>query len=94
MLVRSNPHKEEHRVILSVADLSLQTNAPKSLAQLLELSSGFGFVYVGVSFLVLIIVRHTLRACLREAIGDHIVDVEVRLLRLRFGHLGRGSRAQ
>jgi hypothetical protein len=49
VLVRSNTDEQEYRMRVAMADLCLQTDIGKSLAQLLKLRNGFCFVCGNVS---------------------------------------------
>lgn len=79
MLVRSDPHEEQERVGVAIADLGLQASVCESLTKLLELGGGLGLVCVSVSPLL-----HSPRPAdqhtrVGKAVANHIIDVEVAL---------------
>jgi hypothetical protein len=75
-------------VCVAIADLSLQADIGERLAQLLKLRNGLGLVYghVNIPFTYM---PQLLLTRLGKAIANHIIDVQVRLERLRFRHDGR-----
>jgi hypothetical protein len=77
-------------VRVSIADLGLQSNIRKGLAQLLELRNGLRLVCDALA-LNCSARRFPRRTRLRKAVADHIIDVQVRLERLGFRHDSRGA---
>jgi hypothetical protein len=75
-------------VRVAIADLCLQTDVGERLAQLVELCNGLCLVYGPVSKWSTHVSLQLLTR-LRKSIANHIVDVQVRLERLRLRHDGR-----
>lgn len=79
MLVGSNPHEEQKRVRVAIADLRLEADICKGFAKLLKLRSRLGLVYMLVSRLLHSPRRDSKLTLPGKAVVDHIVDIEVGL---------------
>jgi hypothetical protein len=88
VLVRRDTDEEQYRLRISIADLGLQSDVRERLAQLLELRNCLTLIYFTSAFMFPPSL-FTSRTRLRKAIADHIIDVQIRLERLRLCHFRR-----